>query len=145
MPSWHSVLGPDVEIKGSIRFSQDLVIDGKVIGDVRSDGTLTVGAHAFIKGQIKTRTVIIFGHVEGNITTQERCELRNTATLVGDIAAGTLVIEEGAAFLGHCQVGKHASAIKSAPAAKPLEIVHGNLSEETGTPPAAVVTTLQAA
>src|SRR5438477_36136 len=70
----HSVLGPDVEIKGSIHFSNDLVIDGRVEGDVCSDGILTVGAHAAIKGQIKTRSVIVFGHMEGNITTQERCE-----------------------------------------------------------------------
>jgi cytoskeletal protein CcmA (bactofilin family) len=140
-------LGPDVEIKGSIRFSQDLVIDGKVTGDVRSDGTLTVGARAVIKGQIKTRSVIIFGHVEGNITTQERCELRSTASLAGDIASGTLIVEEGATFFGLCQVGKGASAIKSAPApsAKPLEILHGTLSEETPTSPAAVIPTRQAA
>jgi cytoskeletal protein CcmA (bactofilin family) len=141
------VLGADVEIKGSIHFTHDLLVDGRVEGDICSDGVLTVGTHAVIKGEIKTRSVIILGNVEGKITTQDRCELRNTATLVGDIAAGTLTIEEGATFIGQSHIGKRASAIKSAAvhSAKPLEILHGTLWEETPTPPATVITTRQAA
>lgn len=108
MSSSKNVLSSDVEIKGSIKFSHDLIIDGKIEGEVHSDGALTVGENALIKGEIKTRSVIIFGKVEGNITVQERCELKSNATLIGDIAAGTLAIEEGATFMGQSQVGKKA-------------------------------------
>lgn len=115
MTSSKNVLANDVEIKGSIKFSHDLIIDGKIEGEVHSDGSLTVGENAFIKGEIKTRTVVIFGKVEGNITVQERCELKSNATLIGDITAGTLSIEEGATFMGQSQVGKRAeSALKAA-------------------------------
>lgn len=106
MSSNKNVLSSDVEIKGSIKFSHDLIIDGKIEGEVHSDGALTVGENALIKGEIKTRSVIIFGKVEGNITVQERCELKSNATLIGDISAGTLAIEEGATFMGQSQVGK---------------------------------------
>jgi cytoskeletal protein CcmA (bactofilin family) len=106
MTSSKNVLSNDVEIKGSIKFSHDLIIDGKIEGEVHSDGSLTVGENALIKGEIKTRSVIIFGKVEGNITVQERCELKSNAILVGDISAGTLSIEEGATFMGQSSVGK---------------------------------------
>jgi cytoskeletal protein CcmA (bactofilin family) len=140
-------LGPDVTVKGSIRFSNDLVIDGQVEGDVSSDGILTVGAHAVVKGEIKTRSVIVFGHMEGNITTQDRCELKSTATLIGDISAGTLSIEEGATFIGQSHIGKRQGAIKKAPepAAKPLEVLPGAPSAETHAQPGAVIPTRQAA
>ena len=108
MTSTKNVLSNDVEIKGSIKFSHDLIIDGKIEGEVISDGSLTVGENALIKGEVKTRSVIIFGKVEGNITVAERCELKSNAILVGDIAAGTLSIEEGATFMGQSQVGKKA-------------------------------------
>ncbi len=114
MTSSKNVLSNDVEIKGSIKFSHDLIIDGKIEGEVHSDGSLTVGENALIKGEIRTRAVIIFGKVEGNITVQERCELKSNAILVGDIAAGTLSIEEGATFMGQSSVGKKAET-KSAP------------------------------
>jgi len=113
MSSSKNVLANDVEIKGSIKFSHDLIIDGKIEGEVISDGSLTVGENALIKGEVKTRSVIIFGKVEGNITVQERCELKSNAVLVGDIGAGTLAIEEGATFMGQSKVGKSNEASKN--------------------------------
>jgi cytoskeletal protein CcmA (bactofilin family) len=110
MSSSKNVLANDVEIKGSIKFSHDLIIDGKIEGEVISDGSLTIGENANIKGEVKTRSVMIFGKVEGNITVTERCELKSNAVLVGDIAAGTLSIEEGATFMGQSQVGKRDSS-----------------------------------
>lgn len=112
MSSSKNVLANDVEIKGSIKFSHDLIIDGRIEGEVISDGALTIGENALIKGEVKTRSVIIFGKVEGNITVQERCELKSNAVLVGDISAGTLSIEEGATFMGQSQVGKRESGAK---------------------------------
>lgn len=106
MSSSKNVLANDVEIKGSIKFSHDLIIDGKIEGEVISDGSLTIGENALIKGEVKTRSVIIFGKVEGNITVAERCELKSNAVLLGDISAGTLAIEEGATFDGKSSVGK---------------------------------------
>jgi cytoskeletal protein CcmA (bactofilin family) len=106
MTTSKNVLANDVEIKGSIKFSHDLIIDGKIEGEVVSDGSLTIGENAVIKGEVKTRTVIVFGKVEGNVTVQERCELKSNAILVGDIAAGTLAIEEGATFMGQSSVGR---------------------------------------
>lgn len=114
MTTSKNVLANDVEIKGSIKFSHDLIIDGKIEGEVTSDGSLTVGENALIKGEIKTRSVILFGKVEGNITVAERCELKSNSTLVGDVSAATLAIEEGATFLGRSQVGKSAAS-KAAP------------------------------
>jgi cytoskeletal protein CcmA (bactofilin family) len=120
MTSSKNVLSNDVEIKGSIKFSHDLIIDGKIEGEVISDGSLTVGENALIKGEVKTRSVIIFGKVEGNIIVQERCELKSNAILVGDISAGTLSIEEGAIFMGQSSVGKKAETKpNTAPIARP--------------------------
>ncbi|HRX53934.1 MAG TPA: polymer-forming cytoskeletal protein, partial [Verrucomicrobiales bacterium] len=91
-----NILSSDVEIKGTLKFSNDLIIDGRIEGEVNSEGDLTVGENAHIKGDIKTRAVTVFGKVEGNITVTDRCELKQNAELVGDIRAGKLAIEEGA-------------------------------------------------
>lgn len=126
MTSSKNVLANDVEIKGSIKFSHDLIVDGKIEGEVHSDGALTVGENALIKGEIKTRSVVIFGKVEGNITVNERCELKSNAILVGDIAAGTLSIEEGATFMGQSSVGKKADSAKAAVPARAVTSGSGN-------------------
>lgn len=110
-PTGKDVLSKDVEIKGSIKFQKELMIDGKVEGEINSDGVLTIGENADIRGEIKTKSITVYGKVHGNITVGERCELKSRCTLQGDLKAARLVIEEGATFIGKSEVtsGKTAS------------------------------------
>jgi cytoskeletal protein CcmA (bactofilin family) len=118
-----NILSSDVEIKGKLRFANDLIIDGRIEGEVNSEGDLTVGENAQIVGNIKTRSVVVFGKVEGNITVTDRCELKQNAILHGDVAAGKLAIEEGATFMGSSTVGTPKS---SAGKPSPTPIGGGN-------------------
>ena len=102
--SGKDVLSSDVEIKGSIKFQKELLIDGKVEGEIHSDGVLTIGENADIRGEIKTKSITVYGKVHGNITVGERCELKSRCTLQGDLKAARLVIEEGATFIGKSEV-----------------------------------------
>jgi len=107
--SGKDVLSSDVEIKGSIKFQKELLIDGKVEGEIHSDGVLTIGENADIRGEIKTKSITVYGKVQGNITVGERCELKSRCTLQGDLKAARLVIEEGATFIGKSEVTSSAA------------------------------------
>jgi cytoskeletal protein CcmA (bactofilin family) len=82
-----------------------LLIDGEVEGTIDSTGTLTLGEHARIRGEIRTKSVKVRGTVEGNIFVTERCELQASCTVRGDIEAPRLVVNENATFLGSAKVG----------------------------------------
>ena len=97
-------LSSDVEIEGSITFQKELLIDGKVQGQINSDGVLTIGENADVRGEIKAKSIIIFGKVHGNIAAEERCELRSKCILQGDLKAARLVMEEEATFIGQSEV-----------------------------------------
>jgi cytoskeletal protein CcmA (bactofilin family) len=105
-----NVLSSDVEIKGSVKFTNDLVVDGKIEGEISSEGNLTVGENARLKAEIKTATVIVYGKVHGNITATHSVELKAGAEVVGDIKSKTLAIEAGAIFVGKSTVGTPAQA-----------------------------------
>ncbi|MBK1815822.1 polymer-forming cytoskeletal protein [Luteolibacter yonseiensis] len=105
-----------MEIKGTVKFTNDLVVDGKIEGEIQSDGNLTVGENARIKAEIKTATVIVYGKVHGNLTATDRIELKASAEVVGDIKAKTLSIEAGAIFVGKSTVGTPANLPAAAPA-----------------------------
>jgi cytoskeletal protein CcmA (bactofilin family) len=94
-----------VSIKGSVKFLNELLIDGEVEGTIDSTGTLTIGEHARIRGEIRTKSVKVQGTVESNIFVTECCELQAGCTLRGDIEAPRLVIYENATFLGSAKVG----------------------------------------
>jgi cytoskeletal protein CcmA (bactofilin family) len=108
------ILSSDVEIKGSIKFQKELLIDGKVEGEINSEGVLTIGENANIRGEIKAKAVTVYGKVQGNITVAERCELKAKSTLQGDLKATRLTIEDGATFIGKSEV-----TTGPVPAAKP--------------------------
>jgi cytoskeletal protein CcmA (bactofilin family) len=111
-----NVLLPDVEIKGNVRFQDALVVDGKIEGEIVSDGALTIGEPAKIKAEIKTRSVVVYGKVHGNIIATERVELKKDSEVLGDIRTAVLSMEAGATFVGNSTVG--ANAVSSAPAPK---------------------------
>lgn len=100
-----NVLSSDVEIKGTVKFQHDLIVDGKIEGDIQSTGNLTVGENARIKAEIKTGTVVVYGKVHGNMTASDRVELKASAEVIGDIKAKVLTIEAGAIFVGKSTVG----------------------------------------
>ena len=107
-----NILSSDVEIKGSIKFQNDMTVDGRVEGEISSPGNLTVGENAEIRGEIKTKSVTVHGKVHGNITVEERCELKTRAVLMGDLKAARLQIEEGATFVGKSEVTPNKVAMK---------------------------------
>lgn len=107
-----NILSNDVHIKGSVRFTNDLLVDGRIEGEISSDGALTVAENAHIKAEVRTKSVVIYGKVHGNITCTDRVEIKASAEMVGDVKAGTLSIEPGAVFVGKSEVGTPSSAPK---------------------------------
>jgi len=98
-----------------VKFTNDLVVDGKIEGEISSDGNLTIGENARIKAEIKTSTIVVYGKVHGNLTATDRIELKASAEVIGDIKTKTLSIEAGAIFVGKSTVGTPAQAPAGAP------------------------------
>ncbi len=123
-PVTRNVLNSDVSVVGILRFTDDLLVDGSVEGEITSDGVLTVGANATIqageknKVAVRTKSAIIQGKVNGDIVVTDRVELTSSAELVGDVVAAKISIQEGAVFIGHCTVGAPVT-----PAAAPVKKV----------------------
>jgi cytoskeletal protein CcmA (bactofilin family) len=100
-----NVLSSGIEITGSIRFSNDMIIDGKIEGEITSDkGRVTIGENAMIKGDVTAGEVKVYGKVEGKITS-ERCELKDKSKINGDIKSKVFSMEEGASLSGRTEIG----------------------------------------
>jgi cytoskeletal protein CcmA (bactofilin family) len=108
-------LNSDVEIKGTLKFNSELTFDGKLEGDITSDGILNLGDNAVIKGNLKGSSVVLRGKINGNVTADERIEIKGKTELFGDIRSAKLVIEEGVTFVGKTEVNPN----KLAPVAQP--------------------------
>jgi cytoskeletal protein CcmA (bactofilin family) len=94
-------IGQGIEISGQVQFNDRLQVDGKITGKVTSEnGVLTVGESGLIEAQIDVGTCVIFGRIEGDLSSSARIEIRKTGRVHGDIATPSLLIEEGAILNG---------------------------------------------
>ncbi len=94
------IITEDVEVKGELAFSGELELNGRFEGTLESDGALTVGPKAVIKGTITAESVVMAGKLQGDVTASGRVHLRPDAMVFGNITAGVIVIEEGATVEG---------------------------------------------
>ncbi|MDB6019125.1 MAG: Polymer-forming cytoskeletal [Pedosphaera sp.] len=113
-----NVLNSDVEIKGTLKFSGELTFDGKLEGEVQTDGILNLGDSAVINGNINAQSVVVRGKITGNISAKEKIEIKAKTELFGDIRASKLVIEEGVTFVGRTDVNPNKTA-PTTPAPRP--------------------------
>lgn len=93
-------IGEGYEITGEITGKSVVRIDGKVIGNVTTEGGLILGEKGKIIGNIKTKSAIIFGSVTGNVSSIQ-LEIKKTGIVNGDIKTETLEIELGAKYNGN--------------------------------------------
>jgi cytoskeletal protein CcmA (bactofilin family) len=115
-----NVLNSDVEIKGTLKFSGELTFDGKLEGEIQTDGVLNLSDSAVVNGNISAQSVVVRGKITGNIQAKEKIEIKAKAELFGDIRAAKLVVEEGVTFVGKTEVNPN-KAVPTAPAARPGE------------------------
>jgi cytoskeletal protein CcmA (bactofilin family) len=120
-------LTTDVEIKGNLKFAGELTFAGKLEGEIQSEGALTLGDEAVVRGNMQLHSVVLRGKVSGNVSAREKIEIRSKGELFGDIRAPKLVIEEGATFVGKCEVNPNKATALPPPivmaATKPPEPV----------------------
>ena len=105
-----TVIGPDAVFKGELSFEKGVRVDGKIEGKITTKGHLGVSQGGKLQADVAAGNIIVEGQVTGNLNASDRVELRKTARLKGDIRASKLLVAEGAAFTGQCQVGPDAGA-----------------------------------
>jgi cytoskeletal protein CcmA (bactofilin family) len=99
-------IGKAVRVEGKVISAEDLTIDGDVEGSIElGDHSLTIGPGSAIKADLAAKTIIISGAVIGNVKASERLELRENASITGDITTPRFLMAEGAMVSGKVAAG----------------------------------------
>ena len=102
-----TLISKSVAIKGEVSCNEDLYIDGQVEGTIDPKGyRLTIGPNGRVKANITARAVVVQGRLEGNIHASDRVDLKQSATVVGDIVTQRISIDEGVTLKGRVNVQK---------------------------------------
>jgi len=106
------------EVEGELRFETNFRVEGKVTGSVTSQGSLIVGDHGEVDGEVKVGELFVSGTVKGTVQALRRVQIAAGGRVFADVSTPALVIEDGAQFVGHCtmpQRGQGAEDLAAGP------------------------------
>ncbi len=95
-----TIIGINVVLTGNLRNKGSVQVNGTIEGEVRSEENINIGETAKIKGPVVAKTIEVSGQVKGTIEASEKLEINPTGYVVGDINAKSLIIKQGATFVG---------------------------------------------
>ncbi len=107
-PTQDTIIAPGVKVEGDFASQGNIVIDGEVIGSLKTDQDLLVGEGAKISASVAAANAKISGVVHGNLKVKERLELTASSKIIGDIKAKVLTVEAGASINGKLSMGDEA-------------------------------------
>ena len=94
-----TIVGSGTRIAGKLCVDGTVRIDGVLEGDIEADWVV-VGETGKIRGNTRTRGMVVGGEVEGNVDASEILELKEKSRVTGEIRAPRLAVSEGAVFDG---------------------------------------------
>ena len=99
-----TILAPEINIKGDINVSGNIIVYGTVHGNIISSGTVNTAKGSTIDGNIKAQATFISGEVNGDVDVDKKVVLGASCKLTGNIKASIITMEEGANFDGMCSM-----------------------------------------
>lgn len=100
------VISKGTIIEGKFKTSEDLRLDGTILGEVQSDKKIVMGETGKIEGFVNCNESTIKGRIEGEISVNGLLHLLNTAFIKGKIKAKKMIVDEGAVYNGECLIGE---------------------------------------
>ena len=96
-----AVLGPSITIRGTLAGDEDLLIEGRVDGEISfQKHTVTVGKNGQIKADLKCKNIYVEGEVQGNLYGKEIVVIKSSGKVNGNAVAPRVSLEDGCHFHG---------------------------------------------
>ncbi len=98
--SEETVIAQGVVLEGDFASEGDVYVEGEIKGHVRTAGDLRLGGHSRVKADVSANNAVVSGVVEGQIMVQNRLDILETATILGDVTCNVLTVAAGAKIQG---------------------------------------------
>ncbi len=95
-----TVIGASIKVKGNFHGQGDIVIEGQLDGNLRTEANLFIGDKAKIVANIEASDAIINGEIKGSLKIHQYLAVGPTARIIGDISCSEISIERGAIING---------------------------------------------
>ncbi|TMB93129.1 MAG: polymer-forming cytoskeletal protein [Chloroflexi bacterium] len=122
-------LGPRDSLSGSLNIEGDVHVEGTVEGEVRATGDIDIEASASVQARLDGRNITVRGQVKGDVVAQARLTVGGSGTLVGDIRASRLRVDDGGTVNGTVTMGS--AAVDARPSSATASSTESSMESST--------------
>jgi len=113
----HTLISRSTEVVGDIHFSGELIIEGRVKGNIYaeddSDALIRVAEKGAVEGEICVPSAVVNGLVQGDVRSTKHIELAAKATVVGNVYYNLIEMVMGSEVNGNLMhISSNASETK---------------------------------
>jgi cytoskeletal protein CcmA (bactofilin family) len=101
-PAPSTIVGVGSSFRGTLMVHGTLRIEGEFEGDILDCDRLEIGEHGLMKADVEVKEAVIHGRVYGNVRALGSLEMKQGAHVEGDVAAVSVIMENGVHFTGRC-------------------------------------------
>ena len=99
-----STLGRTLTIKGEVRTTEDITIEGRIIGPIHCErSAVVIAVSADVTGNIIARDITVFGRTSGQLTATDIVDVRADASVTGHVVSRRFVLDPAAHFEGRVE------------------------------------------
>lgn len=100
--SSQNIISQGTKIVGDFNSEGDFRIDGTLEGNIKTSGKVVVGKSGLVKGTLQGTDAYFEGKFSGKLALSGTLTLKSSAEIDGEVVAGKLAVEPGAAFNVTC-------------------------------------------
>lgn len=91
-------------LEGNLRCDSDIRVDGSIKGNVNCAAKIIIGPSGAIEGEVRCQNAVIEGLFKGKLEVKELLNVRESASVDGEIRTGKLLVQSGAKFNVNCNM-----------------------------------------
>lgn len=100
------IIAAGTVIKGNIKTTEDLRVDGSINGEIKTTGRVIIGTNGSVEGILDTREIIASGFLKSSDIQTQSLTLKSTGRIEGELKTTNLIIESGGVFNGMSSMDK---------------------------------------
>ncbi len=92
-------------VEGAIKAESDIRVDGVIKGSLICNAKVIIGPTGHVDGEIRCNNAVVEGKFEGSLQVSELLNIRDSASVHGDVKTNKLIVQSGAVFNVTCTMG----------------------------------------
>jgi cytoskeletal protein CcmA (bactofilin family) len=105
-----NTIAEGTKVQGSVEAEGDFQLNGVLDGTMTTKGRVVIGERGSLLGNLRATSVLVLGHLEGDVECTDRLEIGPNGKILGDVTMKSFAVQNGGIFRGSSRMAVEAKS-----------------------------------